>query len=231
MFSVPLGLLDRDLLPINFRKLISLAKNTTLSSQTDQADKREEKDQLMNSISRMSMCPSPSESQEPLNIMSHANLLLTPMDGDIFMEDSILSDPFVVQNSTDTENTETTTTVSPEADCMGDFDEELPPGIVLCESASLKPNQPQISKEKEKPLPPPSQLADYQKTPPQSRRQSLDVYDNHIIDDELPMEKKSKKGSPQKRSRFYQIHVGLLEFLSNVGYCGPASTLRSSILI
>ncbi|KAM3183256.1 hypothetical protein ACTXT7_010702 [Hymenolepis weldensis] len=201
------GLLGRDLLPINFRKLISLAKNTTLSSQTDQADKREEKDQLINSISRVSLGPNPPESQEPLNIMSHANLLLTPMDGDIFMEDSIHIDPFIVQNSTDTE---TTATVSPEADCVGDFDEELPPGIVLCEPASLKLNQPQISKEKEKPLPPPPpppQFSDYQKTPPQSRRQSLVVYDNHIVDDELPMEKKSKKGrNPQNRSRFYQIH-------------------------
>nr|CUU99449.1 hypothetical transcript [Hymenolepis microstoma] len=183
------GLLDRDLLPINFRKLISIAKNTTLSSRIDQEDKHEEMDELVNKISRLSVRQNPSESEEPLNIISQANLLLTPMSGDIFTDDSILSDPFVVQDST--------APISPGASCMSDVEEELPPGIVLCESTSLERNIPHISDGE----------VEYQKTPPHSRVNLLDVYDNDIVDEELPMESRSKrKRGPSNKSRFYQIH-------------------------
>ncbi|VDO02982.1 unnamed protein product [Rodentolepis nana] len=172
-------------------------------------------DELAKNISRLSLRQNPSESHEPLSIMSQANLLLTPLTGDIFTNDSILNDPFIEQYSTPVK-TETTANILPEASCIDDFEEELPPGIVLCESTPLERNAPHASKAKDKPLSP-SQLENYQKTPPHSQANLMDVYDNHIIDEELPMEKRGKrKKGPSNTSRFYQIHVSLIDMTTTL---------------
>ncbi|KAM7534585.1 hypothetical protein Aperf_G00000110235 [Anoplocephala perfoliata] len=242
------GLLNRDLLPIDFRKLVSIAKNTNLSSQIDREEKREEMNELVNAMSRLIVEPT---DHEHLNVVSQANLLLTPLEGDMFTS---LGDPFNIQcpsnvsldpgspemtSSDDDElppgimlctspskmqptpsqsrtiekesrpaNVQETSPPRKNSNGLEDiYDDELPPGIVLCSSPSKmqpKPSQPRTIEKESRP-------ANAQETsPPRKNSNGLeDIYDNHIIDDELPLENSvGKKGSsqPANKSRFYEIH-------------------------
>lgn len=158
--------------------------------------------ELANAMSRLSV--ESTDLKHP-NLMSQANLLLTPLDGDIFTETGSLDDPYIIQCPPNT----AIGSSSPE---MSSTDDELPPGIVLCSSIpKVQPTPPQprngngIEKE--------STFANAQKVPaPRKKSRGLhDIYDNHIIDEELPLEKSSRKkdsGLSLNRSRFYEIHVG-----------------------
>ncbi|KAM7534140.1 hypothetical protein Aperf_G00000110356 [Anoplocephala perfoliata] len=189
------GLLNRDLLPIDFRKLVSIAKNTYLSSQIDREEKREEMNELVNAMGRLIVEPT---DHEHLNVVSQANLLLTPLEGDMFTS---LGDPFSIQCPSNV----SLDPGSPEMTFSDD--DELPPGIVLCSSPSKmqpKPSQPRTIEKESRP-------ANAQEaSPPRKNSNGLeDIYDNHIIDDELPLENSvGKRGSsqPANKSRFYEIH-------------------------
>lgn len=162
--------------------------------------------------------------QEPMNVMSKANLLLTPIEGDIFG----------LGNGSTTDLAQSSTYVAlpnpprqyPSGVSLEDVDEEfdsfLPPGIVLCDEArassstsflnTTMPVQQSRDSPPSRPKSPRSNINNvprYLKTPP-TRRKPFEIYENHIVDEELPMEKRKKKRGPTNRSRFYENHVSPL---------------------
>uniref|UniRef100_A0A5K3FA09 Helicase ATP-binding domain-containing protein n=1 Tax=Mesocestoides corti TaxID=53468 RepID=A0A5K3FA09_MESCO len=93
------GLLDDDLLPYNFRRLIEVSKRNEI---TDQSDSMAE---ILSKMHRIRIHqPTSGEGaverhDNPPNVMSQALLLLTPIEGDIFTNDGVLSDSSVSEYS------------------------------------------------------------------------------------------------------------------------------------
>lgn len=117
------GLLNSDLLPIDFRKLIALSKHNNLNDREEGPDKQmEDLITCINNIDEMG-CRAKAPSPGFPSIMSQAHLLLTPLEGDIFTEDAIFDDPYIVESSSN--NICMETQMEDSAD-----DEPLPPGIV-----------------------------------------------------------------------------------------------------